>query len=458
MVVLFESLMYNQYMVHDIQINLNTLLKTSSLAKTVRIGVALSGGRDSVALLHALLEAGANVIAINVEHGIRGEDSIKDSEFSRRLCESLNVPFFGYKVDAPTYSQENGYTLEQGARILRYEIFDKMLKEGKCDYIALAHHLDDQVETIFMRILRGTGLNGLTGMREVNGRYIRPLLGYTREDIDAYIEAKHLEYVEDETNHDTAYTRNFLRSEITRLKERFPSLCESIARLSKNVQEENDFINSLVPEIYVHDGEAMIGIEELENSPSTIAKRLVMKAVNAMGVYQDIEDRHFALIFDLIDGENGKYICLPHKLLAHKEDESIVFSKRIAKEYKEEQKFTLGKNEVFGVEAILISRSQFEMEWRGEREFGTLYFDIDKLPKEAVIRQRRECDSILKFGGGRKSLGDFLTDKKTPKRQRDDIAVVAVDSEVYIVCGVEISAKIKVDDDTKNIAKLTTIK
>lgn len=446
-------------MVHDIQINLNKLLKIASCdSQNVTIGVALSGGRDSVALLHALVGVNANVVAINVEHGIRGEESVSDSEFSKRLCDSLNIPFFGFSVDAPTFSKENGYTLEQGARILRYKIFDRMLNEKKCDYIALAHHLDDQVETVFMRILRGTGLNGLAGMREVSGRYIRPLLQYTREDINAYIEKNHLEYVEDETNFDTAYTRNFLRSEIARLKERFPSLCESVARLCKNAQEENDLINSFVPEIYVNNGEAMVGIEELENSPSPIAKRLVMRAVNALGVYQDIEDRHFALIFDLIDGENGKYICLPHELMAHKEDESIVFSRRVERERKQPQQFALGENTQYGLIATTISHEQFDNEWKAERQKGTLYFDGDKLPKGAVVRQRKEGDSILKFGGGRKSLGDFLTDKKIPQRKRDSIAVIASDSEIYAVLRVEISALVKVDENTKNIVKLTAIK
>lgn len=458
-VVLFESLMYNQYMEHDIQINLNKLLKIAHCDnQNVTIGVALSGGRDSVALLHALLCANAKVVAINVEHGIRGEDSVRDSEFSKRLCEKLCVPFFGFSVDAPAFSKENGYTLEQGARVLRYEIFDRMLNEKKCDYIALAHHLDDQVETVFMRILRGTGLNGLAGMREVNGRYIRPLLPYTREDINAYIEKNQLEYVEDITNLDTAYTRNFLRSEIARLKERFPSLCESIARLCKNAQEENDLINSFVPGIYVNDGEAMVGIAELENSPTSIAKRLVMKAVNALGVYQDIEDRHFALIFDLIDGENGKYICLPHELMAHKEDGSIVFSKRVERDCKQPTPFTLGENEQYGLIATNISREQFDKEWMAERENGTLYFDGDKLPKDTVVRQRKDGDSILKFGGGRKSLGDFLTDKKIPQRKRDSIAVIACENEIYAVLGVEISALVKIDEHTKNIVKLTAIK
>ena len=162
-----QGLLYNFYM--GCFMDLPKLLGVSEEeAKKFKICVALSGGRDSVALLDILREAGYDVSAVNVEHGIRGEESVSDSRFVSELCASMDVPLFAYSVDAPSFSAQNGYTLEQGARILRYGIFDELLNEKKCDYIALAHHLDDQVETVLMRILRGTGIKGLTGMRAVS--------------------------------------------------------------------------------------------------------------------------------------------------------------------------------------------------------------------------------------------------------------------------------------------------
>lgn len=447
-------------MARDIQIDLKDMLKRTPYAgKDVVVGVALSGGRDSVALAYALKKSGANLVAINVEHGIRGESSVADSVFAEEFCKEYGIPFLGYSVDAPTFSKQNGYTLEQGARILRYEIFDRALNEKKCDLIALAHHLDDQVETVFMRILRGTGLNGLCGMKEVNGRYIRPLLSYTREEIDAYIKENSLAFVDDESNDDVAYTRNFLRREIAVLKERFPNLCQSVARLCKNACEDNECINLLVPDIRVADGEAAVGIAELENCHIAEKKRLIMKAVNALGVYQDIEDRHYKDIFDLAFGENGKYICLTHGITVHKDnDGEIVFVRDIKDKITAAPRpFALGENSDFGVFAQIVSRDVFEKERKSERQKGALYFDLDKLPKDAVIRFRREGDSILKFGGGRKNLGDFLTDKKIPLRKRDKTAVVASGGEIYAVAGVEISALVKVDADTRNIVKFAPL-
>ena len=137
-------------MANDIQINLNKFFENPSFSGK-KIGVALSGGRDSVALAYALKTADIPLIAINVEHGIRGENSLKDSKFVADFCKKYDIPLLSFSLDVPSFCEENGYTTEQGARILRYEIFDKVLQEGKCDYIALAHHADDQAETIFMR-------------------------------------------------------------------------------------------------------------------------------------------------------------------------------------------------------------------------------------------------------------------------------------------------------------------
>lgn len=138
--------------------------------------------------------------------------------------------------------------------MLRYEIFDKLLEDGRCDYVALAHHLDDQAETVFMRILRGTGVKGLQGMKEVSGEYIRPLLSCSRADIDEYVKENQLAYVDDETNCCTDYTRNFLRRELENLKDRFPSLLDSVARLTRNASETEEYIENLMRPLSLEKG------------------------------------------------------------------------------------------------------------------------------------------------------------------------------------------------------------
>lgn len=457
-----QVLLYNHSMTKDINISIEDLLSYAPAQKdTLTVGVAVSGGRDSVALLHCLksLEISENlknngnlhIVAINIEHGIRGENSINDSRFVASLCAELDVPLFSFSVDAPAYAKQNGYTLEQAGRFLRYGIFDKILSDGKCDLIALAHHRDDQIETVFMRILRGTGIRGLCGMRKVNGKYIRPLLDYDREDIDNYIKAHALKYVEDESNADTAYTRNFLRQEIGVLKQRYPQMGDAVSRLVESALEADEFIEAQLPEIEVKDCGVYVKTCDCVNK--LIAKRLILKAANALGVKQDIEDKHYNLVLGLLSAENGKYLNLTHGLCVHKEGEYLVFTKRGVMNKFDELPFGIGDFSDLGVRVKAIDKARIVF-----GEYGnTLYLDADKVPDGAVIRARKDGDYIHKFGGGTKSLGDFLTDKKIPLRTRDNLKVVADGNRILAVFGVDISADVRIDADTQRVFALSVI-
>lgn len=415
-----------------------------------KFAVALSGGRDSVALLHLFLNSGANFFAVNVEHGIRGESSIKDSQFAKQLCKSWGIEFVSFSVDALKFAEENKLTVEQSARILRYQIFDDLVRQGKCDYVALAHHADDQVETLLMRVFRGTGINGLKGMQRINGAYFRPLLEYTRQEIDEYILKHSLPYVEDETNADTAYTRNFLREEIKNIKRRYPNLEQAILRLARNAEETETFINDFIAEPENRGGEIFLGFENLENP--ALFKRAIMRACNILGVYQDIEERHFDLIWDLKKAQNGAVINLPHNLKCSKESDGLYFYLENDKTHIEKNLATQKLVFSFSIDNLKkIGIEIFELEKMDKVENGVLYADFDKIPKNAVIRRRAEGDFICKFGGGTKSLGDFLTDKKYPKRKREQLWVLASDNEIIVVFGLEISAKVAVDAQTKRI-------
>ena len=444
-------------MANDIQINLNKFLDNPSfVGKT--IGVALSGGRDSVALAYALKNANVPLVAINVEHGIRGQSSVDDSRFVADFCKKYDIPLFCFKVDAPTFCKGNGYTLEQGARILRYEIFDSVLDEKKCDYIALAHHADDQVETVIMRIIRGTGVRGLCGMSAVSGKYIRPLLCCERDDINDFVAEHNLPYVDDETNFDTDYTRNFLREELEKIKQRFPSLCISVSRLCENATEVCDFIAKNTPELRLENDEVKVDVKCFEDA--LIAKELVVKAARMLGVCQDIEQRHFPLVFDLKDAQNGKRIELAHKLVAHKDGGYIVFSKKSEIGTLDcVESFAEGEFASLGVSVAKVDCMCKEKLHSGScRDCDRILFvDGYKLPQNAVLRRIKPGDYIQKFGGGTKSVGDFLTDKKVPLRKREKLVVVANGSEVFAIFGVEISKTVAVENIDKNIYELKTM-
>ncbi len=414
-----------------------------SYLKNKRVALALSGGRDSMALAYVFMDAGVDFFCVHFEHGIRGETSIRDCRFVEDWCERNKKNLDIVCLDCPKYAEDNGLTLEQGARELRYEYFDDLLKKEKCDYVALAHHASDQTETVFMRILRGTGISGLKGMSVINGGYVRPLLGVTRAQIDDFVRDRGIEHVEDETNADTSYTRNFLRAEFGRLRERFPSLDETVARLVRNAAETDEFLLSLLPEVKVVGGEVRLPIKEMNGG--VLTKRRIKAICDALGVKQDFEERHYPLVFDLAKAENGKMLCLPHGLTAHKDGECVTFS--IAKG-DEPFEIPFDGNSVDGI--IKCERVDGYTS-----EDGALFIDLDAIPDGAVLRRIESGDRIRKFGGGTKSLGDFLTDKKYPLRKRKELVVCADGRDVLFVLGVEISKTVAVTETSKRVLKIT---
>ncbi len=419
-----------------------------SLIKGERIALAFSGGRDSVALADVFLSAGIDFFAVHVEHGIRGESSIKDLEFARQFCLERGISIKVFHVDAPAHAKKEKITLEQAARKLRYEVLDSLKESGECDLVALAHHAGDQAETILMRIIRGTGIGGLRGMRPLSNGYVRPLLKCARADIDEYVKEKGLQFVEDESNSDLSYTRNFLRAELATMRDRFPSLDTSFARLALSAGEDDDFIGSFVPPIKVENGEARIDIAE-SLMPGPIFKRAVLNACAAVGATQDIEEKHLVLLKNFIESASeGQRLCFTHGVDMHFERGSIVFAKRQTLDNKLEVPFSLDNLAMLGLQVEKVSLEDMKI---GD---GSLYIDLDKIPSVAVLRYRREGDKIVKFGGGTKSFGDFLTDKKVPLRKRDLLVVCASGSYVLFAVGVDISDMVKVDEKTTEILRI----
>lgn len=215
--------------------------------------VGLSGGPDSVFLLYALhtLQArmGFTLRAVHVHHGIRGAEADRDAAFSAELCAKLDIPFRAVHVAAPAYAAQHGLSLEEAARILRYEALEtarQQLTEAPTAWIAVAHHLDDQAETVLHNLVRGAGLRGLAGMENRRNHVIRPLLSIKREDILKWLEQNKIAYVTDSTNADPHYTRNRIRSTVLpELREINPEASAHIAHSAALLREADAYFHAL---------------------------------------------------------------------------------------------------------------------------------------------------------------------------------------------------------------------
>lgn len=422
---------------------MKTQLTIKNVNKNSTILVALSGGKDSICLLDVLLkqskQLNIKVKAVNIDHQIRGKDSETDSNFVKDYCAKLGVELFSFKVDATKFSNENGYTLEEGARILRYDVFSKLLSDGVADYLATAHHLDDNFETVLFNLFRGSGAKGLTGITECNGKIIRPLIDVSREEIDAYVFKNNLPFVEDKTNNDTTYTRNYIRHEIKpKILEKFPGAKSSVLRLTAILKDEDEYLQTLADsEIKNIDNKFLISA----TTPPVLLRRATITILNKLGLKKDYEKVHLDDVAKLSNLQNGSTITLPKNIVAVKDYDNIVFFVDNDKPTNSEYSLSCGEFDFNGVTAQ-ISKIKTE---------NSLTFDYDKLPKTAILRTRKDGDFFTKFGGGTKKLKDYFIDKKISRYKRDNIPLIANGNEILLIFGVEISDTIKIDDTTTNV-------
>ena len=406
-----------------------------------KVGVAVSGGMDSMVLVDLLMQNGLRPIVLNVEHGIRGESSLKDSAFVVNYALSKSLPIKTTSVDALSYAESEGISVELAARILRYGFFDSLLSSGEVDVIALAHHADDNAETILMRLFRGTGLRGLKGITERDG-YIRPLLPYSREEIAAYAAERNIKYVEDETNSDSAYTRNFIRNELMPLiKSRYPNVIESFTRLSESADEADKFISSFcVPATPDENG---YRLKEVTTKPIIVQKYSINAVLNSLGAVKDVEKVHLNAILDLKQAQNNSTLDMPFGITVLKYDDDLVFRKAEKDDFKT-QPFDEKSVYVYGGYSYRFVKGD------GIKKGATL--DPNKV-KGCVVRTREDGDKFCRVNGKNKLLSDFLNEKKLTKYEKDSLLVLAKKNVIYAILGLETAEQAKAENEYLHILK-----
>ena len=408
--------------------------------KGIKIGVAVSGGVDSMVMLNLLRETGADIIVVNIEHGIRGAVSKRDSKFVRNYCKRHEIECLAYNVNSPQYAVEKNISVELAARTLRYEIFDKLLSDGIVDCIALAHHLNDQVETVLMRIFRGTGIKGARGIVDREG-YIHPMINFTKEEIREYAASHRIPYKEDATNFDSEYTRNYIRHEvIPHVKIRFPGFEHAVVKFAKACEEVEDYMMGVIDQPLLEEDGATLPLSVLDYHPA-LAKKTIAETLRSLGCEKDIEKNHLESLISLKDSPNNARINLPYGYDAYRQYDSLRIVKRVESSYYESE---FNPNRRYEFQEFSYFFEPTDSIKKG------LTFDLDKIPEGAVVRTRKDGDKFKRYGGGTKSLGNYLTDKKIPLYLRDKLLVIAKDSTVYAVLGVEISEQVKIDEQTKN--------
>lgn len=401
-----------------------------------------------MALLHFLKANGENlgvsVCALNCDHKIRGKASCRDSAFVKLWCRDNGIPIIFFSEDCIARAKDRGQSVETAAREWRRECYVKAAEYFGADAVATAHHLNDNAETVLFNIARGAGVSGAAGIgdsTEGQVKILRPLIGCTRAEIEAYAEANGLPYTEDKTNSDDNYTRNYIRHKVLpALENAVPHAAESIFRFSRLARDDEEYFNKL---IY---SQGLIknygyGVEIKCCAEKAVFRRAAVAVVKENFFKKDYTCAHIEKLYELQFSENGKKFEFLG-LAAVKNQNGIIISQTCVKPFSPIP-FKGFKTGILGGLFLEIAEKA-----NNSSGFNTLKFDLDSIPDNAVIRTRRDGDRFIKFGGGEKSLGDFFTDRKIPVCLRDMLPLIAAGNKILAVCGVEISDTVKISETT----------
>lgn len=430
--------------------------KYEMIPRNSHIIVGISGGADSVCLLKLLTEYRKQqefqLYAVHVNHQIRGDEAVRDERFSKEVCQKLEVPFTVFSYDIPKIARDGKLSLEEAGRNMRREAFEKVIKSIKIPgkkIIALAHHENDNAETVLHNLMRGSGAAGLGGIRPVSGanrEYIRPLLFVKRAEIETYLKEQGIFWMTDSTNAEIEYTRNKIRHQIIPLMEEInPQAISCIGRAAENMWKIEEYLQEQTDILYgkyVRKAGDVFSIAkecflEKEIMQSYLIKRVLEQASKGK---KNITAAHIEAVRRLSKGRTGASISLVRGLIASQVYGDVHIQNKIEEE-----------NGIYTLEWEIFP---YEKQQIPEKTY-TKWFDYDKIKSSLSVRHRLQGDYlVVNEKGGRKKLKDYLIDCKIPRQERDQLTLLADGSHILWVVGYRISESYKVTSQTKQILKV----
>jgi tRNA(Ile)-lysidine synthase len=434
-----------------------TIAENGLIKNGQKVVAGVSGGADSVALLHCLLTLsrtdGFDVYAAHLHHGIRGESADSDLAFVRDLCEQWGIPLYTERLNVPSLAAKDKKTLEQAGREARYAFLERARIHFGADRIAVAHHMDDQAESILLHMIRGSALNGLTGMSLKRERIIRPLLNLRRSNIESYLENEGIAFCIDETNLVASGARNRLRLDVIPYIEQNlnPSVVPTLCSMAELLRRDENYLTELARCALdrARRGEAYLR-SELACLELPVKTRALKLALFDRGISEDIERVHMESLCELLKAKTGTQAVLPGITAWTSYDLLYLGDLEPAKGFREPLLIP-GKTETPSGEFL----SAFVPGNNFIRDKNTAYMDADILKGlEPIVRSRLPGDRFYPLGApGRKKLKEFFIDKKVPRNKRD-LPMICEGSDVLFIPGYGISEAVKVTDGTKRTLRV----
>lgn len=432
--------------------------KWHMLQKEDSVIAGISGGADSVCLLFMLLklqkELGFALMAVHVNHGIRGAEAERDEAYVKRLCRQWNVRLKVYRENVPAYAKEHGMTEEEAGRDIRRTCFCKVLKEWGGTKIALAHHENDNVETLLWNLCRGTGIRGLGGIAPVNDVWIRPLLCVKRREIESYLKKRGISYCTDTTNADRRYMRNRIRMDVIPYLEDCVNT-ESVSHMGKTMERMYELEQYILEEVGQYkesctgwkNSRRIIRQTEYTKIPKALRDNVLHEILcETAGRRKDIEEVHVQMLRDLFTKQVGKRIDLPYGVTAIRTYEGVRFEKNIP-----EASYAGDENELFSIR--VFDREPGNVTF--PEKIYTKWFDYDIIKSTVKIRHKQPGDYItIDKNGSTQSLKKYFVNVKVPREDREKIWLAADGSHILWIIGYRQNQAYQVTDKTRRILEI----
>lgn len=413
--------------------------------------LAVSGGMDSVILTYLCRELQLDFAIAHCNFNLRGKESDGDEAFVMHLGETLNVEVFVESFDTNAYAKQHKLSTQMAARELRYNWFQELAESLNFDYILTAHHADDNLETFLINFLRGTGLDGLTGIPASHDKIVRPLLPFSRESIETYLKNSQIVWRDDSSNATTKYLRNKLRHEVVPiLKDINPQLLQSFQSTLSHLNDVADIVdeslNAVAKRAIVHIDETVISYKISE-----------FKKVNNPQAYLYYMFKDFGFtawddIVHLLDAQSGKQIFSEtHVLLKHRE--LLVLSEIKEEKSTDTIEIQNGDAAISTPVGTLIFEKVQQVE---EASNTTVFIDLEKLEMPLYLRPWKAGDYFYPSGMiGRKKVSKYLKDEKLSRFEKDNIWVLTSQDNIVWVVGKRLDNRFKVTTETTKILKIS---
>lgn len=438
--------------------------------------VGFSGGADSVCLLLLLEELSRELAfrlqAVHVNHGLRGAESDGDQEFAEKFCRERGIPLFVYACPVAQMAAESHMGLEEAGRAARRQVFEECVRENGATRIALAHHQNDLAETALFHLVRGSSLRGLSSIRPVNGRIIRPLLCVTRREIEQYLKNLGIAWRTDSSNLSVDYTRNIIRHNV------IPCLEEQvneravlhIAEAAGDLAEADEFLRReakmrlgrIGRKMEKNGRDAWLLTEELTEEPGILQGYIILACLEELtGDRRNLTREHVRMARDLMGRRTGKQVNLPYGIEGRRTYEGVLLLKNGVKREPGMKPTKSPEISIAGSSACQVGdcRVSWEifagnMEKIPEKTY-TKWLDYDRIKYDISVRTRKTGDYLtVNSQGHRKKLTRCMIDEKVPREQRDSIPLITEGSQVLWIVGGRMNERYKITSETKNVLEI----